>query len=94
MLEEIVADIVCSPTVANFTENVPVPERLPKLTKKVLGEKVAFGSVALKITVYEPSVKPQLTRMAPVKVAPILTVLGETSDEATMVGQARLLGST
>jgi hypothetical protein len=94
IFDVMVAKIVCSPAVANLTVNFPVPARLPKLTKNVFGEKLAFGSVALNTTVYEPSVKPQLTFRDPATGAPIAILLTGAADGVATTGHNALPGST
>ena len=51
MLVVMLADRLCTPDVANFTEKTPLPTTRPKLTMKDLGEIVAPGSVAANVTV-------------------------------------------
>src|SRR5688500_6693445 len=50
MFGVMVADTLCTPTVENVTVKTPVPAMRPKLTRKVLGEIVAPGSVEFKMT--------------------------------------------
>ena len=51
MFEVMVVDTPCTPTVENLTAKAPFPTMRPKFTRKVLGEKVAPGSVEFKVTV-------------------------------------------
>jgi hypothetical protein len=51
MFEVMAAETLCTPTVANLTVKAPLPTTLPKLTRKVFGEIVAFGSVEFEVTV-------------------------------------------
>lgn len=51
MFEVMAAETLWTPTVANVTVKTPFPASLPKLTRKVCGEIVAFGSVERNVTV-------------------------------------------
>ena len=51
MFEVMAAETLCTPTVENVTVKAPLPTMRPKLTRKVLGENVALGSVEFKVNV-------------------------------------------
>ena len=51
MFEVTAVEIRCTPTVEKVTAKTPLPTMRPKLTRKVLGENLAPGSVEFKVTV-------------------------------------------
>ena len=51
MFEVMAVETLWMPTVENVTVKIPLPTMRPKLTRKVFGEKLAFGSVEFKVTV-------------------------------------------
>ena len=51
MFDVIDVETLWTPTVENVTVKTPLPTRRPKLTRKVLGENAAPGSVEFKVTV-------------------------------------------
>lgn len=93
MLEVMAAEMVWVPTVAKVTVNFVGPERLPKLTKNDFGEKAANGSLAFKMTVYEPLSKPQPTLTLPGIATPVFTVFAAVGAGGDSTGQAGFPGS-
>jgi hypothetical protein len=51
MFEVMVVETLWMPTVENVTAKAPFPTTRPKLTRKVLGENAAPGSVEFNVTV-------------------------------------------
>jgi len=51
MFEVMVVETLWTPSVKNVTAKTPFPTTRPKLTRKVLGEIVALGSLEFKVTV-------------------------------------------
>jgi hypothetical protein len=51
IFEVMVVETLWTPTVENVTVKAPLPTTRPKLTRKVLGENVALGSVEFNVTV-------------------------------------------
>ncbi len=51
MFEVMVVETLWTPTVENVTAKTPLPTMLPKLTRNVLRENVARGSVEFNVTV-------------------------------------------
>ena len=94
MLAVMVAETLWTPTVENLTLKTPLPTTRPKLTRKVLGAKVAPRSLEFKLTVYEPSSNPQATWMRPGTAAPRGTAFGAAVLGAGAAGQRATPGST
>ena len=51
MFEVMATETLCTPSVENLTAKTPLPTMRPKLTRKLVGEKLALGSVELKFSV-------------------------------------------
>ena len=94
MFEVMAVETLCTPTVANVTVKTPFPTMRPKLTRKVLGEKVAPGSVEFKVTVYDPLSNPQATLMPPGTATPRGAAFAAAVDGAGAAGHEATPGST